>query len=720
VGGIFINYRKDDSQVAAALIDRELVDHFGNHQVFLDCRSIPLGSDFADELLGRLRACSVLLVIIGPHWLTLTDDQGTRRIDNPQDWIRREIAEALTFGLRVVPVLIDKTKLPTEAELPQDIAELSRRQYVQLRYRNTTADLAQLVKRVIEAAPELTKLTAQTKLGANPVPRQLPAAPRLFTGRADELAMLTAVLDENGKADAAVVGTAAAIVVHGISGIGKTSLVVHWAHRVAEQFTDGLLFVDLRGSDGAGVARRPSDVVRDILLAFGIKTLPQGGDAQLALYRTLLADKRVLLVLDDARNADQVRPLLLPGVLSVVVATSRAPLAGLVGQGARFLPLDGLNRDEGRELLSRQVGVERATGEPAATMELVELCMGSPRALGTVASAAGAETLTDLAADLGRHVQAADMDGGDLDGAVNEVVAREQIVSRWAQARNKVDSRHQLFPSLTNGTGWLLDHRILIGVAVALCAAVVAVSTGLFVAAGLLGIGYFLLRFALLGAGLVLMERDGPARPLGIGAVTGSTVYLLVDALGSIHGNSTVTVWLELLGALIFATLLCMRWNPVQHRPRQLALVPPGSRPLSFAVLAGVLTWFILLFVDIPDEDGYTITLIDVTGALGAFFPLLLIGGVAVVAALSDAIDESQRLFAGAMIACYLIPEFFLLLGSLVLGQRFAYFGHGVYATTFAAPWFTTLQAVVVAVMAASTLSLLHRAQPSTQQRSAG
>src|SRR5215475_8637309 len=93
VSGVFINYRGADSDTAAVLIDRELTNRLGGDRVFLDCRSIPAGADFVEELLGRLRACSVLLVVIGPRWLTLTDTAGQRRIDDPRDWIRREIAE---------------------------------------------------------------------------------------------------------------------------------------------------------------------------------------------------------------------------------------------------------------------------------------------------------------------------------------------------------------------------------------------------------------------------------------------------------------------------------------------------------------------------------------------------------------------------------------------------------------------------------------------------
>src|SRR5215475_16109040 len=104
VGGVFINYRGADSDTAAVLIDRELVARLGSDRVFLDSRSAPAGTDFVEELSGRLRGCSVLVVVIGPRWLSLTNQAGQRRIDDPEDWIRREIAEALSDGLLVVPV----------------------------------------------------------------------------------------------------------------------------------------------------------------------------------------------------------------------------------------------------------------------------------------------------------------------------------------------------------------------------------------------------------------------------------------------------------------------------------------------------------------------------------------------------------------------------------------------------------------------------------------
>lgn len=166
MGGVFINYRGEDSDTAAALIDRELTAQFGSDQVFLDSRSIQVGVDFAEELLGRLRASSVLLVVIGQRWLTLTNVAGARRIDDPQDWIRREVIEALANGLRVIPVLTDDARLPSQENLPDEIAGLSRRQYVSLRRRYVPTDLALLVKRITDAEPELAKIAAKRQSAA--------------------------------------------------------------------------------------------------------------------------------------------------------------------------------------------------------------------------------------------------------------------------------------------------------------------------------------------------------------------------------------------------------------------------------------------------------------------------------------------------------------------------------------------------------------------------
>jgi hypothetical protein len=170
---VFINYRGDDSLTTAGLIDRELAARFGRDQVFLDSESIPLGTDFAEVLLERLRTCKVLLVVMGPRWLSLINEAGERRIDDPTDWVRREIAESLARELRVIPVLLDGVKLPTEEELPGEIAGISRRQYVPLRRRHIGVDLADLVERLTTAEPELAKAAGRQQPSSEPVPRQL-------------------------------------------------------------------------------------------------------------------------------------------------------------------------------------------------------------------------------------------------------------------------------------------------------------------------------------------------------------------------------------------------------------------------------------------------------------------------------------------------------------------------------------------------------------------
>jgi TIR domain len=134
VGGVFISYRGEDSHSYGPLIYSELSRRFGVDQVFLDSESTPAGEDFPTVLLGRLWQCSVLLVVIGPQWLAVTDAAGRRRIDSPGDWVRRELVEAFAHGLRVIPILTDDVQMPSEADLPTDIAALHSRQALRVHY----------------------------------------------------------------------------------------------------------------------------------------------------------------------------------------------------------------------------------------------------------------------------------------------------------------------------------------------------------------------------------------------------------------------------------------------------------------------------------------------------------------------------------------------------------------------------------------------------------
>jgi len=184
-GGVFINYRGQDSHSYGALLYTELARRFGAERVFLDCESIPAGADFARELLGRVRRARVLLAVVGPHWLTAADPAGHRRIDDPSDWVRRELAEAFAAGVRVIPVLTDGADLPAEAELPADIAALGRCQCRHLRRREPTASLARIVSDLISLDPVLAAAAPGPDPGGAPrgpgscrrIPRCSPAAP---------------------------------------------------------------------------------------------------------------------------------------------------------------------------------------------------------------------------------------------------------------------------------------------------------------------------------------------------------------------------------------------------------------------------------------------------------------------------------------------------------------------------------------------------------------
>jgi hypothetical protein len=206
---VFINYRGEDSHSYGALLYTELKGRFGEDQVFLDAETIPAGADFEVELLGAVRTARVLLAVIGPRWLSATDRTGRRRIDDPDDWIRRELAEAFAAGVRVIPVLTDRAELPREADLPADIAALGRCQYRHLRRREPTMGLARLVADLSSLDPVLAATGRQ-----DDVPGHLPTTLTPFTAGVTESAT---------RSDHAVSTTLMSSVHAGADGIGTTA-----------------------------------------------------------------------------------------------------------------------------------------------------------------------------------------------------------------------------------------------------------------------------------------------------------------------------------------------------------------------------------------------------------------------------------------------------------------------------------------------------------------
>ena len=225
------------------------------------------------------------------------------------------------------------------------------------------------------------------------VPAQLPMDVDGFTGRADELTRLDAVLARRDSRPTAVV----VAVLSGTAGVGKTALAIHWAHRVRGQFPDGQLYVNLRGFDPGGSAMPSDEALRGFLGALGVPAdqIPVGIEAQVGLYRSLMDGRRMLVVADNARDAQHVRPLLPGSPGCLVVVTSRSQLAGLVtAEGAHPVTLDLLSTDEARGLLAHRLGADRVAAEPGAVDRILTACARLPLALAVVA--ARAATYPDL------------------------------------------------------------------------------------------------------------------------------------------------------------------------------------------------------------------------------------------------------------------------------------------------------------------------------------
>ncbi|MFK3984263.1 BTAD domain-containing putative transcriptional regulator [Micromonospora sp. NPDC050397] len=218
-----------------------------------------------------------------------------------------------------------------------------------------------------------------------PRPAQLPPPVAGFVRRND----VAAVLDDQ-LSDALSDATTMITVLGGMAGIGKTALAVHWAHQIAERYPDGQLFLNLRGLDPDGRAMSSEDALATLLASLGepaVSSLHKDVDAQTARYRSRLSGRRVLVLLDNARDSDQVRPLLPAARGCLVIVTSRNRMTSLVTrEGARYLQVDRLTGAESRQLLINRLGTRRATGDPDSLDKIVTLCAGLPLALAIVAA----------------------------------------------------------------------------------------------------------------------------------------------------------------------------------------------------------------------------------------------------------------------------------------------------------------------------------------------
>ncbi|WP_163509918.1 AfsR/SARP family transcriptional regulator [Fodinicola acaciae] len=375
----------DDDDAAIELFDQALGLWRGEAFASLDTGWLQSVRDQLNhERLAAELAYNDLRLQTGQH-ATMLAELSSKVLSHPLDErLVGQLMLALYRSGRQADALVHYERL--RRELAEALGSDPGAPLRQLHHQILTADAA-----LVTPSPRHGAVTV-----APPIPRQLPTDVAAFTGRQAEIDALDALLpdfDAGGPILIAALG--------GMGGVGKTSLAVHWAHRVADRFPDGQLYVNLRGY-GPAEPLEPSAVLASFLRALAVPAsrIPHDVDARAALLRTTLTGKRVLMVLDNARDSDQVRPLL-PGSGPLVLVTSRSQLRGLVARdGARRITLDQLSEADSLALLRKIAPLAAAS---AGAGELVRLCGYLPLALAITAERATrtpGDDLTDLVAGL--------------------------------------------------------------------------------------------------------------------------------------------------------------------------------------------------------------------------------------------------------------------------------------------------------------------------------
>ncbi|MEX2102662.1 MAG: TIR domain-containing protein, partial [Gaiellaceae bacterium] len=351
----FLSYRRDDTAGHAGRLYDALTSRFGEANIFMDVDTITPGTDFVRAVEEAVSSCDVLIALIGRTWTTVCDAEGARRLDNPDDLVRREVEAALEGKVRVIPVLVHGATPPTAGELPGKLSALARRNAVEVSDTRWRHDVGQLIRTLEEVEREKALGTAGAPSWARPEIR-LPVSATPFLGRERELEELRALLQ---RPDVRLV------TLTGPPGIGKSRLAVQAAAGAGARFPDGAVWVSL------AALQDPS--LFSVEVAQALELREAGEDSLEEALASALEDKRMLLLVDNAEHllpavAEDISKLVEACPTVAFLVTSRERL-GVPAEHVYSVPVLS-ERDAVDLFCARARALEPAFEETATVAEL--------------------------------------------------------------------------------------------------------------------------------------------------------------------------------------------------------------------------------------------------------------------------------------------------------------------------------------------------------------